>query len=100
MDTYSLHWKWFNPLPKTPEWTEWKLKKIGTIDNVINLKNLVKFGFGKSFGDWGIHRTHTQCIWGFGLFKNFFLRSLMKLPAQTAGSILTRKRQSIPLREI
>ena len=34
-------------MPETPEGTD--LKNIGTIDNVIDLNNLAKFGFGEIF---------------------------------------------------
>ena len=67
-----------------------RLKKIfGTIDNVIDLNNLAKCGFGKNFPDGG---THTQHIRVRSFFSFFF--SLFTLfdegAARTAEPILTR----------
>ena len=48
----------FGPLLKPPEWTE-ELKQIDTIDYLIDLNNLAKFGFGKLFTDGGTHTQHN-----------------------------------------
>ena len=65
----------FDPFPETPEWTELQpIEKIfSTIDYVIDLNKLAKFGFGKIFRDWG---TYTQHIRFCAFFRNFFKKIL------------------------
>ena len=51
MAIYGLHWKWRNLTPCQRHLSEPIEKIFGTIDNVIDLNNLAKFGFGKIFRD-------------------------------------------------
>ena len=45
-----------------------RVKKISTIDYIIDLNNLAKFGFGKFSGT----EVHIPNILGFVLFSNFY----------------------------
>ena len=58
-------------------------KIFGTIDYLIDLNNLAKFGFGKIFGDGGTYTQHIRVrpffsFFFFLFFKNF-LCSLMRV---------------------
>ena len=68
MPIYGLHWKWRSFTPCQRQASEPSEKKFGTIDHVIDLNNLAKFGSGKFFGGWG---TYTQHISVRAFFKNF-----------------------------
>ena len=59
MATNGLHWKWQSLTPCQRHPIEPIEKIFGTIDYVIDLNNLAKFGFGKIFPD---EDTHTQHI--------------------------------------
>ena len=59
MATHGLHWKWQSLTPCQRHPSEPIEKIFGTIDYVIDLNNLAKFGFGKIFPD---RDTHTQHI--------------------------------------
>ena len=52
----------FDPLPETPEWTNWTF--FCTIDYAFDLNDLAKFGFGIIFGDWGT----TSCSMYDGMY--------------------------------
>ena len=70
----------FDPLLETPEWTDWKI--FCTIDYVIDLNNLAKFGFGKIFRDWG---TYTHYIRFFLIFLILiFFKLFMHFDKNTA----------------
>ena len=73
MATHGLHWKWqFDPIAKDIRVN--RLKKIfGTIDYVIDLNNLAKFGFGKIFPDWGTHTQHIRVRPFFYFFYFLFI---------------------------
>ena len=60
MATQGLHWKWqsFTPCQRHPSEPIGKI--FGGIDNVIDLNNLAKFGFGKIFPDGGTHTQHIR----------------------------------------
>ena len=61
MAIYGLHWKWRSLTPCQRHPGEPIEKKIfSTVDNVIDLNNLAKFGFGKIFRDWGIYTQHMM----------------------------------------
>ena len=72
MAIYGLHWKWQSLTPCQIHSSEPIEKKFGTIDNVIDLNNLAKFGFGKIFGDWGTYTQHIR-VCAFFSFFSFFL---------------------------
>ena len=55
MAAYGLHWKWPSLTPRQRHPNEPIEKIFGTIDYVINLNNLAKFGFGTIFGDGGTY---------------------------------------------
>ena len=82
MAAHGLHRKWqsLTPCQKHPSKPIEKI--FGTIDNVIDLNNLAKFGFGKIFPDGGTHIQHIR-VRPFFLFFKFiffnFLRSLMRV---------------------
>ena len=60
MATYALHWKWriLTSCQRQPSGPIGKI--FGTIDYVIDLNNLAKFGFGKFFRDWGTYTQHIR----------------------------------------
>ena len=60
MANYGLHWKWRSLTPCQRHQREPIEKIFGTIDNVIDLNNLAKFGFGKIFRDWGTYTQHIR----------------------------------------
>ena len=71
MATYALHWKW-RILTLCQRHPSDPIEKIfGTIDYVIDLNNLAKFGFGKIFRDWGTYTQHIRVCAFFFFF--FFL---------------------------
>ena len=55
MATHGLHWKRQSLTPCQRHPSEPIEKIFGTIDYVINLNNLAKFGFEKIFGDGGTY---------------------------------------------
>ena len=67
-------------------------KIFGTINNLIDLNNLAKFGFGKIFGDGGTYTQHIRVRSVlFLLFIIFLLVTLFdEGAAKTAEPILTR----------
>ena len=85
MAIYGLHWKWRSLTPCQRHPSEPIEKICGTIDYVIDLNNLAKFGFGKIFRDWGIYPTYK----GLCFFKKLFTL-LGTRTAQTAEPILMR----------
>ena len=60
MAIYGLHWKWRSLTPCQRHPSEPIEKIFGTIDNVIDLNNLAKFGSGKIFRDWGTYTQHIS----------------------------------------
>ena len=69
MAIYGLHWKWRSLTPCQRHPSEPIEKKFGTIDYVIDLNNLAKFGFGKIFRDWGTYTQHIRfCVFFFFFF--------------------------------
>ena len=60
MAIYGLHWKWRSLTPCQRHPSEPIEKIFGTIDYVIDLNNLAKFGFGKIFRDWGTYTQHIR----------------------------------------
>ena len=60
MATHGLHWKWRSLTPCQRHPSEPIEKIFGTIDYVIDLNNLAKFGFGKIFPDGGTHTQHIR----------------------------------------
>ena len=69
MAIYGLHRKWWSLTPCQRYLCEPIGKIFGTIDYVINLSNLAKFGFGKISRDWG---TYTQHIRFCAFFSTFY----------------------------
>ena len=65
MATHGLHRKWQSLTPCQRHPSEQIEKIFGTIDYVIDLNNLAKFGFGKIFWVGG---TYTQHIKGSSFF--------------------------------
>ena len=75
----------FDPLPETPEWTDWKNIWHDWLRHRPNY--LAKFGFEKIFADGGTHTQH------FVLFFLLFLKLFTLFDegaAKTAEPILTR----------
>ena len=60
MAIYGLHWKWQSLTPCQRHLSEPIEKIFGTIDYVIDLNNLAKFGFRKIFRDWGTYTQHIK----------------------------------------
>ena len=60
MATHGLHWKWQSLTPCQRHPSKPIEKIFGTIDNVIDLNNLAKFGFGKIFPDGDTHAQHIR----------------------------------------
>ena len=74
MAIYGLHWKWRSLTPCQRRPSEPIEKIFGTIDYVIDLNNLAKFGFGKISRDWGTYTQHIRfCAFFFFFFFFFFL---------------------------
>ena len=69
MAIYGLHWKWRSLTPCQRHPGKPIEKIFGTIDYVIDLNNLAKFGFGKIFRDWD---TYTQHIRVCAFFITFY----------------------------
>ena len=78
MATHGLHWKWQSLTPCQRHPSEPIEKIFGTIDYVIDLNNLAKFGFGKIFRDWGTYTQHIRVCAFFSFFFFNFLRFLMR----------------------
>ena len=73
MATYALHWKWRISTPCQRHPSDPIEKIFGTIDYVIDLNNLAKFGFGKIFRDWGTYTQHIRvCAFFFFFFLTFY----------------------------
>ena len=73
MATHGLHWKWQSLTPCQRHPSEPIEKIFGTIDYVIDLNNLAKFGFGKIFEDGGTYTQHIRVHPFFFLLKFIFL---------------------------
>ena len=71
MAIYGLHWKWRSLTPRRRHPSEPIEKIFGTIDNVIDLNNLAKFGFGKIFRDRGTYTQHIR-VCAFFIFWTFY----------------------------
>ena len=85
MATHGVHWKWQSLTPCQRHPSEPIEKIFGMIDNVIDLNNLAKFGFGKIFPDGGTHTQHIRVRPFLKLFTLFDDGA-----AETAEPILTR----------
>ena len=72
MAIYGLHWKWRSLTPCQRHPGEPIEKIFGTIDYVIDLNNLAKFGFGKIFRDWGTYTQHIRVCAFFLFFITFY----------------------------
>ena len=72
MAIYGLHWKWRSLTPCQRHPSEPIEKIFGTIDYVIDLNNLAKFGFGKIFRDWGTYTQHIRVCAFFSFFLTFY----------------------------
>ena len=85
MAIYGLHWKCRSLTPCQRHPSEPIEKIFGTIDHVIDLNNLAKFGFGKIFRDWGTYTYYVTykglCFFFFFFFFSLFnfLRSLTRV---------------------
>ena len=86
--THGLHWKWQSLTPCRRHPSEPIEKIFGTIDHVIDLNNLAKFGFRKKFS--GRRYTYPTCKGSsfFSFFKTFYAL-LMRVQAKMAEPILT-----------
>ena len=98
MAIYSLHWKWrsLTPCPGHP--SEPIEKIFGTIDYVIDLNNLSKFGFGEIFRDWGTYTQHVRVRAFVSFFKNF-LRSLTRVQPKRLNRFWCAISQTTPFGE-
>ena len=84
MAIYDLHWKWLSLTPCQRHPSEPIEKIFGTINYVIGLYNLAKFGFGKIFRDWGTYTQHIRVCAFFSFFlKLFTLRHAYSLNGWT-----------------
>ena len=100
MATHGLHWKWQSLTPCQRHPSEPIEKIFGTIDYVIDLNNLAKFGFGKIFPDGGTHTQHIRVRPFFSFFFFFnFLRSLMRVQPKRPNRFWRAIRQSTPFGE-
>ena len=72
MAIYGLHWKWRSSTPCQRHPSEPIEKIFGTINYVIDLNNLAKFGFGKIFRDRGTYTQHIRFC-AFFYFFYFFI---------------------------
>ena len=88
MTTHGLHWKWQSLTPCQKHLSEPIEKIFGTIDYVIDLNNLAKFGFGQIFPVGDTHTQHIRVRTFFCFFKLFTLFD--EDAAKTAEPILTR----------
>ena len=73
MAIYGLHWKWRSWTPCQRHPSEPIEKIFGTIDYVIDLNNLAKFGFGKIFRDRGTYTQHIRFCAFFSFYFFLFL---------------------------
>ena len=73
MAIHGLHWKWRSLTPCQRHPSKMIEKIFGTIDYVIDLNNLAKFGFGEIFPDGGTHTQHIRVCPFFKFFKFIFL---------------------------
>ena len=71
MATHGLHGKCQSLTPCQKHPSESIEKIFGTIDNVIDLNNLDKFGFEQIFPDGGTHAQHMRVRLFFFLKKRF-----------------------------
>ena len=79
MATHGLHWKWQSLTPCQRHPSEPIEKIFGTIDYVIDLNNLAKFGFGKIFPDGGTHTQHIRVRPFFSFFFKFIFLTFYDL---------------------
>ena len=78
MATHGLHWRWRNLTPYQGHPSKPIEKQFSTIDYVIDLVELWKFGWDQMYGDWGTHTRNMGFVLFFLSFFNF-LRSLMRV---------------------
>ena len=71
MAIYGFHWKWWSLTPCQRHPSEPIENKFRTIDYVIDLNNLVKFGSGKIFRYWGTYTQHIR-VCAFFFFSFFY----------------------------
>ena len=96
MATHGLHWKWQSLTPCQRHPSEPIEKIFGTIDYVIDLNNLAKFGFGKIFPDGDTHTQHIRVRPFFSFIYSFFYLFFQLFTlfdegaAKTAKPIFTR----------
>ena len=79
MAIYGLHWKWRSLTPCQRHPSEPIEKIFGTINYVIDLNNLAKFGFGKIFRDWGTYTQHIRFCAFFSFFSFFIFLTFYAL---------------------
>ena len=104
MAIYGLHWKWRSLTPCQRHPGEPIEEIFGTIDYVIDLNNLAKFGFGKIFRDWGTYKglcffffitfyalRHAQSLNGWTDFDAQYLK-IRRLVRGGAFSMLEKNR--------
>ena len=72
MAIYGLHWKWRSLTPCQRHPKEPIKKIFNTIDYVIDLNNLAKYGFGEIIRDWGTYTQHIR-VCAFFFFLLFFI---------------------------
>ena len=99
MATHGLHWKWQSLTPCQRHPSEPIEKIFGTIDYVIDLNNLAKFGFGKIFPDGDTHTQHIRVRTFFFFFFFNFLRSLMRVQPKRLNQFWCAIRHSTPFGE-
>ena len=101
MATPGSHWKWQSLSPCQRHPSEPIEIIFGTIDCVIDLNNLAKFGFGKTFLDGGTHTQHIRVRPFFSFFFFFynFLRSLMRVQPKRLNRFWRAISQSTPFSE-
>ena len=92
MTTHGLHWKWQSLTPCQRHPSEPIEKIFGTIDYVINLNNIAKFGFGKIFGDGGTYTQHIRVrpFFSFSFFFFYLFFQLFTLFDEGAAKRLNR----------
>ena len=98
MANYGLHWKWRSLTPCQRHPSEPIEKIFGTIDYVIDLNNLAKFGFGKISRDWGTYTQHIKVCAFFFFFLNF-LRSLTRVQPKRLNRFWCAISQTTPFGE-
>ena len=82
MAIYGLHWKWRSLTPCQRHPSEPIEKIFGTIDYVIDLNNLAKFGFGKIFRGY-IYPTYKGLCFFFFFLTFYALRHAHSLNGWT-----------------